>query len=236
MALPTKTRRRLLIALAGLAGAAALVLGGTWLYVNVFSADAPDPFVLDSATPGEANDDSGNGELILDGTWAVADGSEAGYRVDEVLNGLDNTVVGRTPDVTGEIVVADGAATSGEVVVDMTTVTTDSNSRDGQFQGSIMNTDEYPTSTFTLTEPVPVGDLAGAAEPITLTASGELTIRDVTREVEARLDLQQSGDAVQVAGSVPITFAEFEVDPPNLAFVRVEDEGLVEFLLTLTRD
>jgi polyisoprenoid-binding protein YceI len=235
MASATKTRRRLLIIIGSIVGAGILVLGGTWLYVNVFSGDAPDPFSLD-ATPGEQSNGVPDGELELDGAWTVVDGSEAGYRVDEVLNGLDNTVVGRTSDVSGEIVVTDGAATAGEVVVDMTSVTTDSNSRDGQFQGSIMNTDEYPTSTFTLTEPVPLDDLMGASEPISLTARGELTIRDVTREVEAQFDMQRSGDGVQVAGNIPIDFADFEVDPPNLAFVRVEDDGLVEFLLTLNRD
>ncbi|WP_026877900.1 YceI family protein [Jiangella gansuensis] len=226
-----KTRRRLLIGVGGLAALVVLVVGGTYLYVNVISDDAPAPLALETGSP------DGDGQAVsaadLDGTWTVADGSEAGYRVDEVLNGQDNTVVGRTSEVTGQVAVADGSATEAEVTVDMASITTDSDARDGQFSGPIMQTDEFPTSTFTLTEPVPLDELGDG--PVSLTATGELTVRDVTRPVEVQLDLQVSGDDVQVAGSAEITFADFEVDPPNLGFVRVEDQGTVEFLLTLSR-
>ncbi|WP_129664462.1 YceI family protein [Phytoactinopolyspora endophytica] len=233
----SNTKRRLLIVLGSLAGVVVLVLGGTWLYVNVITDDAPEEFTLADGDDDET--DGGNPapaeDLVLDGTWTIASESEAGYRVDEVLNGLDNTVVGRTSDVTGEVTVTDSAATAADVVLDMTTVTTDSDSRDGQFQGSILNTDEYPTSTFTLTEPVALDDLPTATGPVEQTASGELTIRDVTREVEVDLQMQLSGESVEVVGSIPITFDDFDIDAPDLAFVRVEDEGLVEFLLTLTK-
>lgn len=237
MPIAPKTRRRFVIALIGLVGATVLVLGGTWLYVNVISGDAPDPFALDTSEPDAPSDpDTASGDTDLEGTWTVGAGSEAGYRVDEVLNGLDNTVVGRTEDVTGDIVVADGTATSGTVTVDMTTVTTDSDSRDSQFKGTIMNTTEFPTATFTLTEPVPLDGLANAGGPVELTVRGELTLRDVTREVDADVKMRMSGDAVQAAGSIPITFADFEIDAPNLAFVRVEQDGLVEFLLSFSRN
>jgi polyisoprenoid-binding protein YceI len=229
-----RTRRRLVIVVGGLVAIAVLVIAGTYLYVNVISGDAPDPLALDTAAPGDGEDGPGGELADLEGTWQVADGSQAGYRVDEVLNGQDNTVVGRTDGVSGEITVADGAATAGEIVVDMTTVTTDSDARDSQFRGSIMDTSQFPTATFTLSEPVPLDELDGSG-PISLTAAGELTVRDVTRPVEAQLDLQVSGQDVQVAGSVPVTFADFEIEPPDLGFVRVEDAGLVEFLLTFTK-
>lgn len=223
------TRRRVLIGIGGLAALVVLVVGGTYLYVNVISGDAPDPLALETNPPAASG-----GDVDLDGTWTVADGSEAGYRVDEVLNGQDNTVVGRTSDVTGEVTVAGGSATEGEITVDMTTITTDSGSRDGQFRGPIMQTDEFPTSTFTLTSPVSLDGLDDGG-PVTLTASGDLTVRDVTHPIEVQLDVQRTGDGVQVAGSGEIRFADFDVDPPNLGFVRVEDQGTVEFLLTLAK-
>ena len=43
-----------------------------------------------------------------DGTWTVADGSSAGYRVDEVLNGAAVTVAGTTDQVDGTLVVEGG--------------------------------------------------------------------------------------------------------------------------------
>lgn len=225
----TRMRRLLLFGLGGLVTLAILVVGGTYLYVNVISDDAPAPLALDESGGGGAS------VADLEGTWTITHDSEAGYRVDEVLNGQDNTVVGRTSDVSGQITVADGAATDAEVVVDMTTVTTDSGSRDSQFRGPIMLTDEFPTATFRLTEPVSVADMSGSG-PVSVTAAGELTLRDVTRPVEAKVDVQSSGEDVQVAGSIPITFADFGIDPPNLGFVRVENSGVVEFLLTLEQD
>ncbi len=36
-----------------------------------------------------------------DGTWTIGEGSFAGYRVDEVLQGNDVTVTGRTEEVSG---------------------------------------------------------------------------------------------------------------------------------------
>ncbi|TDE10142.1 YceI family protein [Jiangella asiatica] len=227
-----KTRRRLLIAVGGLVALVVLVVGGTYLYINVINDDAPAPLALETTPPDSTSRPVETAEL--DGTWSIADGSEAGYRVDEVLNGQDNTVVGRTSEVTGEVTVAGGDATAAEVTVDMASITTDSGSRDGQFRGPIMQTDDFPTSTFTLTEPVPLDELDGSG-PVSITATGDLTVRDVTQPIEIQLDLQLVGEEVQVAGSAQITFADFEVDPPNLGFVRVEDEGTVEFLLTLSR-
>lgn len=223
------TRRRVVIGVGSLAALVLLVIGGTYLYVNVISGDAPEPLTLETSPPPAIGGDAG-----LDGTWTVAGGSEAGYRVDEVLNGQDNTVVGRTSDVTGQITVAGDEATEGEVTVDMTTVTTDSGSRDGQFRGPIMQTDQFPASTFTLTSPVPLTGLDSGG-PISVTATGDLTVRDVTQSIEIQLDVQRSGDGVQVAGSGEIQFSDFDVSPPDLGFVKVEDHGTVEFLLTLSR-
>ncbi len=223
------TRRRVVIGVGSLAALVLIVIGGTYLYVNVISGDAPAPLSLESSPPPATG-----GNTDLTGDWAVAGGSEAGYRVDEVLNGQDNTVVGRTSDVTGQVTVANDEVTAGEITVDMTTVTTDSGSRDGQFRGPIMQTDEFPTSTFTLTSPVPLTGL-DAGGPISVTATGDLKVRDVTHSIEIQLEVQRSGNGVQVAGSGAIQFSDFDVDPPNLGFVKVEDHGTVEFLLTLDR-
>jgi hypothetical protein len=50
-------------------------------------------------------------------------------------------------------------------------------------------------------------------------------------ELEAVFD----GEGGQVAGSIPITFADFGVEAPNLGFVSVEPDGFVEFSLTIAR-
>src|SRR4029453_17277165 len=61
----------------------------------------------------------------LSGSWAVTDGSFAGYRVDEVLNGTDVTVVGRTEEVTGSLTVEGLTLTEAELTVDVASIATD---------------------------------------------------------------------------------------------------------------
>lgn len=162
-----------------------------------------------------------------DGTWTVGEGSFAGYRVEEVLRGQDVTVTGRTEQVTGEVVVADGVLTEAQIEVDMASIATDQPPRDGYFRDQAIDVRKFPTGTFTLTEPA---DLDGATVQLT----GELTIRDVTREVTVDAQVADSGGTVQVVGSAPITFTDFGVTAPSLGFVTVEEDGFVEFDLRLT--
>jgi hypothetical protein len=63
---------------------------------------------------------------------------------------------------------------------------------------------------------------------------GELTVKGTTREVRTDLSVVRTPEGVDVSGSVPVTFADHGIDPPNLGFVRVEDAGSVAFLLHLT--
>lgn len=168
-----------------------------------------------------------------DGTWTVAAGSTAGYRVDEVLNGADVTVAGTTDQVTGQVVVEGGSMTSAEVVVDIAGVATDNGRRDGYFRDNVMDVAQFPTATFTVTGPVDLPELTGT--PATVPVTGELTVKGTTREVSAELSAVRTPEGVEVSGSVPVTFADHGVEPPNLGFVRVEDAGAVEFLLRLTR-
>ena len=165
------------------------------------------------------------------GTWTIGDGSFAGYRVEEVLQGQDVTVTGRTEDVSGAVTVADGAITDAAVEVDIASVATDESNRDAYFRDDAMEADMFPTATFELTEPAPIEEGATAVE-----LTGELTVHGVTQPATVEAEVAgdaTSGDPVQVIGSVPITFADFEVEAPDLGFVTVEDEGSIEFSLQL---
>jgi polyisoprenoid-binding protein YceI len=215
------------------AGAAVVVLGGAalvfgpGLYADMNADQAQEAPTVDSPGVSDATD-----VAEFNGDWSVAGGeSYAGYRLDEVLQGEDVTVTGRTPDVAGTVSVADGTVTAAEITVDMTTVATDNGARDDYFRDNALNTGEYPTSTFTLSEPVSVEP---GAESVAL--AGDLTIHGVTVPVtlDAQLGLTDTG--ARVAGSVPVTFSDFGVQAPDLGFVSVEETGEVEFLLDLVQN
>ena len=52
-------------------------------------------------------------------TWSIAPGSQAGYRVGEVLAGQDSTAVGRTNVVTGSMNIKGTSVESGSFTADM---------------------------------------------------------------------------------------------------------------------
>ena len=190
----------------------------------------------DDAPPAEtAQAQAGDAELSTqtDGTWAITDGSTAGYRVDEVLNGADVTVAGSTEEVTGTVVVEGGALSTAEVTVDVASIATDSGRRDSYFRDSVMDVGQHPTATFVVTGPVDLPELTGT--PATVPVTGELTLAGETREVQADLSVVRTPDGVDISGSIPVTFADYGIQAPNLGFVRVEDSGSVEFLVRLVK-
>lgn len=229
-------QKKLIIALAVVVVAVLAVVGGTALYARIENNKAPDELGLSTPTA-SASADAGSsaGPVTIDslaGDWTVSDGSQAGYRVAEVLNGQDVTVVGRTTDVTGSVTITGSELVAADITVSMTSITTDNSSRDGQFQ-DILSTSEHPTSTFVLTSPVDISAIADGV--VSVEAAGDLTIAGVTQPVTVALSAQTTADGVEVSGSIPVTFSDYDVDAPNLGFVKVEDAGTVEMLLQLGR-
>ncbi len=225
-------KHKLVIAVVALLALAGIAVGGSALYAKIENDKAPDALALSTPTATTDGASPGLTEQDLAGTWTVSDGSQAGYRVAEVLNGQDVTVVGRTSDVEGTVTIDGTSLSAADVTVSMTTITTDNSNRDGQFL-DILKTSEFPTATFTLTEPV---DVSGVTEGTTsVQATGELTVAGVSAPVVVALDAQTTATGVEVSGSIPVTFSDFGVDAPDLGFVKVEDTGTVEMLLALEK-
>lgn len=173
----------------------------------------------------------------LAGVWLIAEGSEAGYRVDEVLNGTDVTVTGRTSGVTGSFTISDDGLTleGAEITVDVATIETDNPSRDRYFREEALRADEFPTAVFTLTQPVTLAEVPDSGSTATSEATGDLTIAGETRSVTATVEVRSDGTMAEIAGTIPIVFEDFGVTAPNLGFVSVEPAGSVEFSLNATR-
>ena len=85
---------------------------GPWLYLNVIRDDPPDRLSLDDVTTTTDGGGDTSSSTTSEApprrprtgsraTGASATGSQAGYRVKEVLFGQDAEAVGRTSDVTG---------------------------------------------------------------------------------------------------------------------------------------
>jgi polyisoprenoid-binding protein YceI len=203
------------------------------------------------ATPGPTTTASGDpartagpaaslGDLA--GTWTVdntigssADNSQTfvGYRVQEQLAGIGgNTAVGRTSDVTGSLVLEGTRITTVEITANLTTLQSDDRLRDGQLGRQGIQTDQFPTATFRLTQPIDLGSLPAEGKAISATATGELTLHGVTRSVQIPVSATLSGGIVTVTGSLDIQFADYGVTPPSsFKVLSIDDHGVMELQL-----
>ena len=225
-------RRRLWTALAVVAVLLLLAaVVGPRIYASVQEGRAAAPLVTGSAAPAAAPADPAT-DPALEGSWTVVPGGTAGYRVDEVLNGQDVTVTGRTDRVSGDLVVAGGQLTAATVSVDLASVSTDSGQRDNQFRTRVVDVARFPTADFALTAPVPLGGLDVGAT-IAVVLPGTMTLHGTTREVQLPATVERTAeDSVTVTGALPLTWADFGVQAPDLGFVSVEGTGTIEFSVT----
>jgi len=233
-----RNRWKLWLAIA-VGGAALLFVGAPFAYIHFVQGKAPAPLTLGSPSPvatatatASATTGSASSGAATDGTWKTSNGSVVGYRVKEVLFGQSNVAVGRTSQITGSIAVGGTKVTAGSFTVDMSTVASDESRRDGQFNGRIMETSIYPTATFTLTSPIDFGTVPAKGARRTLQARGNLTLHGVTQAVVFNVTGAYSGSSVQVVGSIPITFADWNIQNPSFGAVTTEDHGVLEFSLS----
>lgn len=222
------------------------LVGGPWVYINLIREDAPERLTLDDATTTTAGDGALEGSSSttaaavgtsegIEGSWSVSAGSQAGYRVKEVLFGQDAEAVGRTAGVTGTMEISGMTVTTAEVVVDMTAVASDEDRRDGQFHGRIMDTASFPTATFTLSEPIELGSVPADGEVVTHTVTGDLTLRGVTNQVTFELTARRNGATIEANGSIAVDFDDFEIPDASGGPASVGRDGELELLLVFTR-
>lgn len=171
----------------------------------------------------------------VDGEWRATDASELGYRVEEILFGVNTAGVGRTNDITGSLTIDGTQVTAADFEVDMATVESDDSRRDGQFRGRIMTVAEFPTAKFVLTEPIELGEIPETGQQATATATGDLTLRGVTNSVTFDVTAQLQNDRIGVLSSIAVVFADYDIVNPSVAGITTEDNGLLEFVLVFER-
>jgi polyisoprenoid-binding protein YceI len=248
------SQRRKLGVIGAVAAVLVLVVGfaGWWFLLR---DDAPDEAsidtageTLDQAAGDAAGDEDGSAAPAdaIDGEWAVDtalgsfddfSGTWAGYRVEEDLANIGaSTAVGRTPDVSGTMTVAGGDVTAVDLEVDMTTLQSDNGQRDGQLGGRGLESDRFPTATFTLTSPVTLPEDADAPGSVSARATGDLTIHGVTREVTLDLDAEVTDGSAAVVGQAPVKLTDFDIEAPTgFRVLSIKDDATFEFQIFFTQ-
>jgi polyisoprenoid-binding protein YceI len=227
-----------------------LLLGfGVWYFV--FRDDAPEAVDITRAgeTAQESGQEAGAGAQdasSLDGTWTIDptigafsdfSGTFVGYRVQEELADIGaKTAVGRTPDVTGTLEIDGTTIPRAEFTANVQTLVSDSDRRDNAIRSQALESDQFPTATFELTEPIDLGKVPADGATTEVDAVGTLTLHGVTKDVTIPLEAQRNGDVVAVTGQLDIAFADYDIDQPtSFAVLSVEDHGILEVQLFFSK-
>jgi polyisoprenoid-binding protein YceI len=219
--------------------AAVIVVAAAFVvaYFALFNTDSPSKLTLQTKGSTAA---APTGDLA--GTWTVAEGSVAGYRVREKLAQLPapSDAVGRTGAITGQVTIADrgGAyqAGSASFTVDVSQVRSDQDKRDNKIRSLGLETGKYPQATFAAAGPIAIPADAVKGEAVRVQADGDLTLHGVTKRVTIPLDVQRDGAQVKVVGSYQFGWSDFGMTAPSLPpFVSVTGNPTLEFELHLAK-
>ena len=236
------TNRRTLIATV-VAGALILSAAAVGiLYFVVFAGSSPQKLALSSPTPSASGSATSPASTPGAGTWTVASGSVAGYRVREQLASLaaPSDAVGRTSAISGTFTLTQSASgdavTAASFSVDVTKLTSDQSRRDQRIHSQGLESDRYPTATFKLTSPIALPAGTASGQTIHVSATGDLTIHGVTKSVTIPIDARLTGSTIELVGSTTFPFSQFGMTPPSIGgFVTVQNNATMEFQLMLTR-
>ena len=226
--------------------AVAVVYGAILLWTKVInkpedelSTDDLSAALVDTTIATIATDAPVTTDTVADGVsglWVATSESTLGYRVKEVLGGVDTEGVGRTSAVDGSITIDGTVVVEGGFSVEVGSIKSDSSRRDGQFTGRIMDAATFPTASFVITQPIDFGTIPTDGQQIKVEATGDLTLRGTTKTVTFPLTAEYSNGRVGVFGNIPIVFAEYGIPNPSNQFVTTGDNGLLEFVLVFERD
>ncbi|MBK5186745.1 MAG: YceI family protein [Gemmatimonadaceae bacterium] len=169
------------------------------------------------------------------------DGNEARYRVREQLmhHDLPNDAVGKTTAITGAISIgANGAVDSAtsKITIDVTSLKSDQERRDGYLQHRTLETAQYPTVVF-----VPTA-VTGAKLPIagaeqSLDVAGLLTVHGVTKPTVWHVKAKGIGNDVTGSGWTQFTFADVSLPRPSVPILlSVADTIRLEYDFHLVRE
>ena len=220
-----------------------LVTAGTWTYIHVLSTDAPARLTLKgtvtdnipATTATTAAGATAAAPATFEGTWTATSGSQAGYRVKEVLFGQSAEAVGRTSNVDGALTISGAKVTAAAISVDLASVTSDRSQRDNQFRGRIMNVTQYPTATFRLTQPFDLGTLPADGVTVTVPVTGELTLHGTKKTLTTTISARRTGGRIEVNGTIPVVFADYGIPNPSFGPASTDNHGVIEFLVAFTK-
>ena len=221
-----------------LAAVVVVILGGAfgfWYFVLRDTA-APEAS-LEAVEQTDGSQTTGAPITNADGTWTIQTGENVfvGYRIQELFGGdtIKKTATGRTAAVTGTMTVQGSQITAVEITADVQQLKSEpaETRRDNSQKAAGLETNNFPTATFTLTEPITLPAAPAEGVSADVEATGELTLHGVTKVVTIPLQTSLKNGQISVVGQLPVVLSDYSIIPPDSAFVSVDDNGAMELQL-----
>jgi polyisoprenoid-binding protein YceI len=230
-----RTKRGAGLAIGGTVLVVALA-GFAFIYFVLFPTSSPKPFSLSSTVAAAPVSPA----TTLAGHWAVATGSQAGYRVREKLGFLpaESDAVGRTSEITGDVLVAESGhrvtITAAAFTVAVNTLKSNEAMRDQHIQTIGLQSATYPKATFALSNPIRLPAAALGGGVIDVPVTGVFVIHGTSRRLTIPVQMRLSNSAIDAVGSLTFPWSEFGMTAPSVGgFVNVTSHATMEFDLHL---
>jgi len=238
-----RSRRAILLSVAG--GAVAVAVAAfLFIYFVLFPTSSPKPFSLTNPTTAAAAaaPASSATSTRLSGSWAVAAGSLAGYRVREKLAFLpaESDAVGRTSAISGTATLTQAGravtVTAASFQVNVRDLKSNEAMRDQHIQTIGIQSATYPTATFKLSRPLALPATALSGDVVHTAVTGVFDIHGTSRTETVPLQMRLTSAEIQAVGSLSFPWSAFGMTAPSVGgFVSVTNTATMEFDLRLTR-
>lgn len=162
-------------------------------------------------------------------------GNEVRYRVREQLVNvsLPNDAIGRASTITGGMALDSSGAViveGSQFVIDVSTLKSDRDRRDGYVRGRLLETSQFPTVTFVPTAVQGVRLPLPSSGDVSFTIPGNLTVKGVTHPVTWTGKASFAGGELTGSASTAFTFADFSMTKPRVpVLLSVEDTIKLEY-------
>jgi len=158
--------------------------------------------------------------------------TSASYSIDEALLNEDGrlvTVVGKTTQVEGEFVLNyedPSASQFGLLTANLRGLISDERQRDEAIRAHWLESDRYLLATFQVKEMRNFPTKVRAGEPVQFQLVGDLTIKEVTREVTWDVAATLKVERLVGTATTSILLPDFNVPLPNVTGVLAVTEGI----------
>jgi polyisoprenoid-binding protein YceI len=146
---------------------------------------------------------------------------------------LPQDAIGRTSEITGGIGVGnDGQIIPAEskFVINVGTLKSDRDMRDGYIRRRTLETDQYPTVEFAPTGLSGLPKVLPTSGKHTFDVIGNLTVKGVTRPTTWHVTAEAKGGQVTGNAATAFTFADFKMDQPRVpVLLSVADTIRLEY-------